>query len=143
EKLMTKENVKIKQKRYLIQSLKNTYLNLSLLSLVDPTSALLTIERVQTKMIILILVILFMGLMIVVLFSLRNLRPIQKIEYLAQQFQEDPTLTVSSLKEVSDTLAKFLIAHQKLTIQNQLQIPYAREQVFQRLLNSQLVIDSE
>lgn len=143
EKLMTKENVKIKQKRYLIQSLKNPYLNLSLLSLVDPTSALLTIERVQTKMIVLILVILFMGLMIVVLFSMRNLRPIQKIEYLAQQFQEDPTLTVSSLKEVSDTLAKFLIAHQKLTIQNQLQIPYAREQVFQRLLNSQLVIDSE
>lgn len=30
-----------------------------------------------------------------------------------------------------------------MTIQNQLQIPYAREQVFQRLLNSQLVIDSE
>ncbi|MDU1850302.1 helix-turn-helix domain-containing protein [Enterococcus durans] len=143
EKLMTKENVKIKQKRYLIQSLKNPYLNLSLLSLVDPTTALLTIERVQTKMIVLILVILFMGLVIVVLFSMRNLRPIQKIEYLAQQFQEDPTLTVSSLKEVSDTLAKFLIAHQKLTIQNQLQIPYAREQVFQRLLNSQLVIDSE
>ena len=134
EKLMTKENVKIKQKRYLIQSLKNPYLNLSLLSLVDPTTALLTIERVQTKMIVLILVILFMGLVIVVLFSMRNLRPIQKIEYLAQQFQEDPTLTVSSLKEVSDTLAKFLIAHQKLTIQNQLQIPYAREQVFQRLL---------
>ena len=49
EKLMTKENVKIKQKRYLIQSLKNPYLNLSLLSLVDPTTALLTICLLYTS----------------------------------------------------------------------------------------------
>lgn len=143
EKLMEKEKVRIKQKQYLIQSLKNPYLNFSFLFLVDPTSALLKIEQVQIRIMVLFLVILCIGLAIVIIFSIRNLRPIQKVEYLAQCFQTNSTFTVALLKEIPDTLAKFFIAHQKLTVQNQLQIPYAREQVFHRLLNSQLVIDSE
>ncbi len=143
EKLMKKDKMKIEQKDYFVQRLKNTHLDLVILSLINPASALLKIKRVQTNILVLFWLILCTGLGIVLLFSLRYLRPLQKIERLFQSLQKDSTISFSSLKDIYDSLENFFVKHQTLNRQNQLQAPYAREQVIHRLLNNQLVIDSE
>ena len=125
-------------KSYLVQSIPNEELHISVVSVTNPSQALSLVNRVQEHFILIFMCILFVGIIAVTLMGIRNYRPIRKIEHLVREFHKDMEMSVNSMDDVHNTLAAVLEEQQELHKEIQMQTPHAREQVLRKLMSGRL-----
>ncbi|TXW86165.1 AraC family transcriptional regulator, partial [Klebsiella pneumoniae] len=112
--ITTQDTFQFNQQKYLVQSIPNEELHISVVSVTNPSQALSLVNRVQEHFILIFMCILFVGIIAVTLMGIRNYRPIRKIEHLVREFHKDMEMSVNSMDDVHNTLAAVLEEQQEL-----------------------------
>lgn len=141
--ITTQDTFQFNQQKYLVQSIPNEELHISVVSVTNPSQALSLVNRVQEHFILIFMCILFVGIIAVTLMGIRNYRPIRKIEHLVREFHKDMEMSVNSMDDVHNTLAAVLEEQQELHKEIQMQTPHAREQVLRKLMSGRLRSEQE
>ncbi|WP_430611022.1 helix-turn-helix domain-containing protein [Enterococcus sp. DIV0876] len=129
--------------KYFIQSLPNTDLGISVVSVTNMESALKSVNRVQNSFFITFIIMLILGIIVVVFIGRRSYRPIERIERLVRQYNAEIAESALSIEEVHTTLEDFFTKHQELHREIQLQTPHAREQVLRKLISDRFYSSHE
>ncbi|WP_270789109.1 helix-turn-helix domain-containing protein [Enterococcus diestrammenae] len=138
-KIQNNGQLTIKGNRYLTQTLSNPDLGLTYVSLVNPDQALQNINQVQKKFMFFILGTLLFGGVLVFLIGRSNYRPIQRLEKLMAEYdEEDESLGDKKPLQVHERLAGFLSENKELHEEIKKQTPHAREQVLRKLVGGRI-----
>lgn len=128
--------------RFMTQQLENTGLGLSYIGVVNPDKALATINRVQQKFLYFILGTLLLGSVLVFVLGRYNYRPIQRLEQLMEEYDDENAEThVSGERsgiQVHERVSRFLNENKELHEEIQRQTPHAREQVLRKLIGGRI-----
>ncbi|EMF0166066.1 AraC family transcriptional regulator [Enterococcus hirae] len=132
--ILQQDNFYYNHRNYLVQSLNSRDLNMSFVSVMDPSQALTKINTIHQKFLKLFFVIFVFGLVLVVIIGTRFSQPIRNIEKLIDQYYRNKIGVAVSNGNVYETLAQFLNEHEELHKEIKRQTPHAREQVLRKIL---------
>ena len=128
--------------KYLIETLENRNLDISFVSVTNPSKALSQINQMQSRFISIFLAIFFFGMAAVVFLGKQAYRPLRKIDDLVKQY-ENQNGKVGKGENVHQTIASFLVENQELHEEIKRQTPHAREQVLRKLLGGRFKCENE
>jgi len=140
---LAEKQVKYNQQNYLIQSLPNSDLGISVVSVTNMDSALKSVNRVQNSFFATFVIMLAIGVVVVVIMGRRSYRPIERIEKLVRKHTPETAVSTLSIEDVHTTLEDFFAKHQALHQEIQLQTPHAREQVIRKLISDRFESSQE